>query len=155
MDYGWRENGNGNWILVGDDGVEATAYSTDNGWGAVWNGAEDGKPRRLKAKYPSSDETIAAVEAAILEGKGSMRWWPPEDQWQLTKKGSYHRKHKGLMISVKKARTGSWFVTNGSASLGQYGRTTWFITDAAARAAVDAFASGTGDWHWVRRREAA
>jgi hypothetical protein len=59
------------------------------------------------------------------------------------------------MISVKQAKSGSWYVTNGTAGLGRYGCTTWFSTDAEVRAAADAFALGCDDWHWVRRNEAA
>jgi hypothetical protein len=132
MEYDWIENSNGNWVLI-DDGVEATVYEAGDEWSAVWNGAPDGKARRLKAKYSTSEEAIAAVEAAIAEGPNSMRWWPPDDQWLPTKKGGYYRKYNGVVISVKQARSGAWFVTNGSASLGRYGRTTWFTTDAEAR----------------------
>ncbi len=155
MDYEWKETGNGNWVLLGDDGVEATVYQATDRWGAIWNGAPDGKPRHLKAKYPSAEEAIAATEAAIAEGSSSMKWWPPEDQWLPAKKGGYYRKHNGVVISVKQARTGSWFVTNGTASLGRYGRTTWFATDAEARNAFDAFAGGSGEWQWIRRSDAA
>ena len=81
-----------------------------------------------------------------------MSWWPPEDEWLPTKKGGYYRKHSGVVISVKRAKSGSWFATNSSASLGRYGRTTWFSSDADARAAVDALAQGVGDWHWVSQR---
>jgi hypothetical protein len=91
----------------------------------------------------------------IAEGKNSLKWLPPEEEWLPTKKGGCYRKHKGVVISVKQAKSGSWYATNGSASLGRYGRTTWFETDAQARAAVDAFARGGDEWHWVQYREAA
>ena len=98
---------------------------------------------------------MSAAEAAIEAGENSMGWWPPDDQWLPTKNGGYYRKHKGMIISVKQAKSGSWFVTNGSASLGRYGRTTWFSTDAEARSAADAFTHGTGEWQWVRWAESA
>ena len=156
MNYEWLETSNGNWVLVGDDGVEATVYAAGAEWGTVWNGAPDRKARKLKAKYPTADEAMTAAEAAITEGPNSLKWWPPEDQWLATKKGDGHyRKHDGQLISVKKAKSGSWFATNGSASLGFHGRTTWFPSAEEARAAVDAFIRGAGEWHWVARDQAA
>jgi hypothetical protein len=97
----------------------------------------------------------AATEGAIAEGPNSMGWWPPDDQWLQTKKGGFYRKHNGIVISVKRASSGSWYVTNGSASLGRYGRTNWFSTDAEARSAVDAFVRGSGEWQWIRWSEVA
>lgn len=142
----WIETDNGNWVLPGDDGVEATVYRAGSEWGAVWNGAPDGKTRRLKAKLPTAAEEIAATEAGIAEGADSVRWWPQDDQWLPTKKEGFYRKHNGMVISVKQAKSGSWFAANGSASLGRYGRTTWFSTDSEARSAADALVRGSGEW---------
>jgi hypothetical protein len=155
MENDWIETSNGNWVLPGDGGIEATVYAAGSEWGANWNGAPDGKRRRLKAKYSSSEEAIAAVETAIAEGANSMKWWPPDEQWLQTKAGGHYRKLNGSMVSVKKAKSGSWFVTNGSASLGRHGSTTWFATDAEARSAFDAFAGGSDEWQWIRRSYAA
>ena len=155
MDCDWKESATGNWLLVGDAGIEATVYQAGSDWGAVWNGASDGKSRRLKAKHESPEETMAAAEAAIAAGEGSRLWWPPDHQWLPTKKGVFYRKHNGMVISVKQARSGSWFATNSSATLGRYGRTTWFSTDAEARSAADAYAGGLGEWQWIRWKEVA
>jgi hypothetical protein len=153
MDSDWCETVNGNWVLVGSDGIEATVYAAGPDWGAVWNGAADGKPRRLKKKFETSDRAISAVETAIAEGKDSMRWWPPDEEWQSTrKKDGWYRKHKGLVCSVKKAKSGSWYATNSAgALLGQGSRATWFATDGDARAAVDALTRGSSAWAWVGR----
>jgi hypothetical protein len=48
----------GNWVLIGDDSVEATAYQTGDEWSGIWNGAPDDMKRRLKAKHPPSEEAI-------------------------------------------------------------------------------------------------
>jgi hypothetical protein len=155
MGEDWRENSNGNWLLIEDGKLEATVYAAGSEWGSVWN-ASDGRARRLKAKHQTAEEAMTATEAAIAAGPSSIFWWPPDDQWQTTKKGDgFYRKHSGQLISVKQAKTGSWFATNGTASLGRYGRTTWFPTAAEARAAVDALARGEGEWHWVSRSDAA
>jgi hypothetical protein len=154
MNDGWVENANGNWVLL-DDGLEATVYKAGSEWGTVWNGAPDGRARRLKAKHTTAEEAMAAAESAIAEGPNSIKWWPPDEQWQQSQKGGYYRKHDGQLISVKKAKTGSWFATSGNASLGRYGRMTWFRTPEEARAAVDAFASGASEWHWLSWSDAA
>jgi hypothetical protein len=154
MDFDWKEASTGNWVLVGDAGIEATVCQAGSDWRAVWNGASDGKARRLKAKHESPEETMSAAEAAIAAGEGSRLWWPPDDQWQPIQKG-YYRKHNGMIISVKRAKSGFWFATNSSATLGRYGRTAWFSTDAEARSAVDALVRGSNEWQWVRWNEAA
>src|SRR5262245_48321874 len=35
-------------VLIDAGDLTATVYSTENGWGAIWNGAADAKPRRLE-----------------------------------------------------------------------------------------------------------
>jgi hypothetical protein len=155
MSDGWVENGKGNWVLLDGD-HEATVYRTDLDWRAIWNGASDGRARKLKAKHPTAEEAMAAAETAIAEGPNSMKWWPPDDQWRKTTRGDgYYRRYSGATISVKRTTRGSWFVTNGTASLGRFGRTNWFASDAEARNAFDGFTRGEGDWHWVARNEAA
>jgi hypothetical protein len=150
-DYDWRETGNGNWVLPGVEGIEATVYTTpDSKWGAVWNGAHDGKLRRLKNKLDSAEDACRAAETAMNEGEQSHRWWPPDDQWQKSKKGGAYRKHNGLVVSVKQAKSTRWYAVNSAGGfLGQAGRTSWFATQEDARAAVDAFASGSSRWSWV------
>lgn len=154
MSEGWIENTNGNWLLL-DDGLEATVYKAGSEWGTVWNGARDGSARRLKGKHATAEEARAAAETAIAEGLNSIKWWPPDEQWQQSQKGGYYRKHNGQLISMKKAKSGSSFATNGRASLGRYGRAIWFPTPEEARAAVDAFASSASEWHWVSWSNAA
>jgi hypothetical protein len=43
MDFDWKEASTGNWVLVGDNGIEATVYQAGSEWRAVWNGASDGR----------------------------------------------------------------------------------------------------------------
>jgi hypothetical protein len=150
-DGDWRETANGNWVLPGTEGIEATVYATrDSEWGVVWNGARDSKARRLKKKFDSAENACRAAEAAIREGEQSLKWWPPEGQWQKGKKGGAYRKANGSVSSVKQARSGSWYAVNSAGRLlGQSGRACWFSTEGAARDAVDATASGSSQWSWV------
>jgi hypothetical protein len=148
----WRETNNGNWVLI--DGVlQATVYATEGSlWGGIWNGAGDGKARRLKEKCDSAEEACRAVESAIEEGESSLRWWPPDDTWAARKDGGCYRKLNGLVISVKQAKSKSWYVVNSAgALLGRSGRAAWFPTEGEARDAANASAAGVGDWGWVSR----
>ena len=157
MIEGWTETENGNWVLLSDYGVEATVYRTKMGWRAIWNGAEDGKARRLNGWSESAEEAMSAVDIAIEEGERSRRWSVPEADWRETKKGDgYYRKYEGLTISVKQARSGAWYaVSMGGALLGQGGRPTWFSTATDARKAVNTFLLSGEGWNWVRRSENA
>lgn len=150
MDEEWKETANGNWVLI-EDGVTATVYSTENGWGAVWNGASDGKPRRLKMKFQSAEKAMRIAESAIADGKHSPSWEALECGWKKTKKGDgYYRKLRAATISVKRAKSGSWYAVNMHAALlGQAGKTTWFSTAEQAREAVDALLGGDCNWCWM------
>jgi hypothetical protein len=152
-DCDWRETGNGNWVLPAIEGIEATVYAaSESKWGVVWNGARDGQPRRLKQKFDSAEDACHAAEAAMHEGEQSLRWWPTDDQWQKAKKGGAYRKLNGLVVSVKQAKSKSWYAVNSVGGLlGQGGRASWFGTEDEARAAVNAMASGSSHWSWVPR----
>jgi hypothetical protein len=65
----WKETTNGNWVLIDTGDLIATVHSTENGWGAIWNGAADGRGRRLKVKFQSAEEAMRIVESAIAEGE--------------------------------------------------------------------------------------
>ena len=134
-DSDWRETSNGNWVLPANEGIEATVYATAHSkWGVVWNGARDGKPRRLKQRFDSAEHACRAAGAAMHEGEQSLRWWPPDDQWQKGKKGGSYRKLNGLTLSVKQATSKSWYAVNSAGRLlGQGGRASWFGTEDEAR----------------------
>jgi hypothetical protein len=155
MNSDWRETESGNWVLIEGEELEATVYRTGASWGAVWNGAADGRSRRMKQKCDDPETAMSSVETAIAEGKDSLRWLPPDQQWQPTKMGGWYRKLNGLIVSVKQAKSGSWYVGNSAGGfLGKEGRTTWFSTDKQARDAADAIAAGGGDWGWISLRAA-
>jgi hypothetical protein len=140
---GWRETDNGNYVLIEGGDLVATVFSKDGeSWGAVWNGAADGKPRFLKARCDSAEEAQALLEDAI-EGGDEARWWPIDNQWTLSKKGDPYRRVEGAgAITVKRAKSGSFFACGADGLLRQGGKPMWFPTAAAARAAVDRYAAG-------------
>ncbi len=153
MSEKWIENSKGNWVWVSSDRLRATVYGTHDGmWGAIWNGAVDGRPRRLKAKFECAEDARETVEIAALEGAASPKWYPPDDEWLKSKKGGYYRRVNGEIVSVKQAKSKSWYaVSMGGALLGVNDRPVWFRTADEAAKAVTELAAGMGDWHWITR----
>lgn len=153
MSEKWIENSKGNWVWVGSDRVCATVYGTHDGmWGAIWNGAADGRPRRLKGKFDYAEDAREAVQIADLEGEASSKWYPPDDEWLKSKKGGYYRKVNGAIVSVKQAKSKSWYaVSMEGALLGLNNRAAWFPTAEEACKSVDEFAADIGAWHWITR----
>jgi hypothetical protein len=154
MSEGWMVNSKGNWVWVDHFiGVRATVYRGADGlWGAIWNGAKDHRTRRLKGKFEDAQEAQSSLVVADLEGELSDRWWPPDDEWLESKKGGYYRKINGAVISVKRAKSGSWYVVQAGVLLGRGGSPAWFATADQARTAADEFATGRGGYSWVFRQ---
>ncbi len=66
----WIENSKGNWVWVGSDRLRATVYGTHDGmWSAIWNGAADRRPRRLKGKFEYPADTT--LNLRHLQGQRS------------------------------------------------------------------------------------
>lgn len=152
---GWFENSNGNHVWWIDGAARATVYSTDNDmWAAIWNGASDGRARRLKQRFDDADDAMAAVEEADAEGEDSPLWLPPASAgWIKNKKGEgFHRRVDGTVFSVKQAKSGSWFAASVDGLIGQNGTAKWFRKVEDARRAVDEFADGDGGWRLVDGR---
>jgi hypothetical protein len=55
----------------------------------------------------------------------------------------------GATISVKQAKSGSWYAVGMDGLLGQGGRPIWFNTSDEARKAVDRFAGGNSGMHLI------
>ena len=145
----WIENSKGN--LVGIDGgdVRVTVYSNDDGtWSAIWN-EPAGETRWLNGKFDSADEAQEALELAECEGPHSQRWRPKDDEWISSKKGGFHRKVGGMIVSVKRAKSNSWYAVKIGALLGENGSPSWHPTAEAACRAVDEFDAGIGPWQWI------
>jgi hypothetical protein len=148
----WVENAKGNLVAVGDDRVIGTVYRTDDGcWSAVWNKAAD-RPLRLKGKRRSAEEVQDTIERAESVGIDPDKWYPPDSEWQPRKEGGHYRKLSGAIVSVKQARSGSWYATMSGALLGQGGEPTWFANEHEAMAAVDQSERRRGDRAWIRKQ---
>ena len=149
---GWFENDRGNHVWWIDGEARATVYLAGNDmWAAVWNGAADGNPRRLKQQFDDADDAMEAVETADEKGEDSPLWFPPDGGWIETKdKKGFYRKVDGTIFSVKQAKSGSWFAATAGGMLGQNGKIRWHRTIDDARQSVDEFFAGEGGWEIVQ-----
>jgi hypothetical protein len=145
----WIQNNNGNWVGIDGGGVRATVYvNSDGTWSAVWNG-EYGDARRLNGKFDRADEAQEALEIADREGPGSQKWRPKDHEWIPRNKGGFHRKVNGMIVSVKPAKSNSWYAAKQGAILGENGSPTWYPTAEDAQRAVNELAAGTKRWQWI------
>ena len=148
----WVKNANGNYVALGHNGVIATVYETDDGcWSAVLNDVTGG-PRRLKGKRGSAEDVQAIVEQTELHGLDADQWYPPDGEWQSRKEGGFYRKLSSTIVSVKQAKSGSWFAAMRGALLGHGGQPTWFATEHEAMKAVDQLEHGDNGLKWIRRQ---
>ena len=146
------ENANGNYVALDLNGVIATVYETDDGyWSAVLNDATSG-PRRLKGKRGSAEDVQRIVEHTELHGMDVDQWYPPDCEWQPRKEGGCYRKLSSSIVSVKQAKSGSWFAAMRGAQLGHGGHPTWFATEHEAVKAVEQLEHGGNGLKWIRRQ---
>jgi hypothetical protein len=149
----WIENAKGNHVALGDGRVIGTVYQTKEGrWGGVWSGEADGQPQRLKGEYWSAEEVQEIIQQTDRDGMDPDQWYPPDGEWQQAKNGGYYRRLLGSIVSVKQARSGSWYATMNGALIGQGGLPTWFADERAARAAVNQSENRGGGWEWIKRQ---
>jgi hypothetical protein len=149
----WVENSKGNHVALGNGGVIGTVYQTpDGGWSGIWSGGADGPPQRLKGEYCSVEEVQQIIEQTERDGMDPAEWHQPDGEWRQAKKGGYYRRLFGSVVSVKQARSGSWYATMDGTFIGQRGQPTWFADEHASRAAVDQSERRCGAWEWIRRQ---
>jgi hypothetical protein len=149
----WICNAKGNFVALGGGVVIGTVYQKDDGsWGGVWSGGAGEPSRRLKGEYWSAEEVQEIIDQTERDGMDPDLWYPSNGEWQQAKKGGYYRRLFGSIVSVKRAKLGSWYATMENALIGQRGQPTWFADDQAAKAAVDQLANRCGSWEWIERQ---
>jgi hypothetical protein len=146
---GWIESQNGNWVLISDGDLRGTVYRNNRGlWGAIWNAPDRSRLMTQTFDYPG--EAQEAIERAETHGVINENLWWPEDGWTKSKIGSFYRRIDGAVVSVKQAKSKSWYaVTSCGRVLGKQGRPAWFPTAEEGIAAVMAYTAGSGDWEWI------
>jgi hypothetical protein len=149
----WVENAKGNLVALGNGSVIGTVYRTHGGrWSGVWTGGTEGQPLRLKGEYWSPKAVQEVIERTERDGMDPDRWYPPDHKWQSAKKGGYYRRLFGSTVSVKQAKSGSWYATTNGGLLGRRGQPVWFIDGREAMAAVDQSEDRRGSWEWIRQQ---
>jgi len=127
----WRENSNGNYVLViGTDDV-MTVYQRNGEWLGVNDNhfTEEG--------FKSPVEAMALMEKAVLGDRLDLleKRNPTATGWRHTKSGGYHCVRRDRTMTVKQAKSGKWYlVINQSMVQGK-----WFDTAEEAKRQGDQY----------------
>ena len=127
----WRENSNGNYVwVIGTDDV-MTVYHRNGKWFGVYDKhfTEEG--------FKSPEEAMALMEKAVLGDRLDLleKRNPMPVGWRETKKGGYHCVRSDRTMTVKKAKSGKWYlVINQSMVQGK-----WFDTADEAKLQGDQY----------------
>jgi len=129
--YEWKKNYNGNFVGLSAGGcLEATVFSKDHEWQIILNGGRVGQIVAEEC-FSDSEDAMGRAEAILDGAKCTLVDLRPRDettgwkQQKTTSNGSptYGRKHEGMGVSVKKAKSGQWYYVEHSnpAAQGWYG----------------------------------
>lgn len=124
----WHETRNGNYVYELDSGKVMTVFERGG-----WRGAHDG--HFTVAAYGTAEEAMKVMEAAVLHGDDGLIEAPLRvpTGWRATKAGGWFRQYRGRQASVKLAKSGKWYVLNGSDLVPRR----WFDTAEAAKRYAD------------------
>ena len=101
----WTEKDNGNYIYILDSSVMTVFKKKGSvGWGGVY---EDDF---LKGSYDTPEEAQKELERFVFKGESRLAKSIPSG-WQASKNGGYYRNIPSGIVSVKKAKSGSWYIT--------------------------------------------
>lgn len=102
----WRENSNGNYVYVLDTDHVMTVFERAGLWFGVYDNrfTEDGMSTPEKA--------MAFMEQAVLNEKLHLlvKRTPIPTGWRSTKTGGFHCHRNGGTMTVKQAKSGSWYL---------------------------------------------
>jgi hypothetical protein len=97
----WLENENGNYVFV-EDGEVTTVFRDRLG---DWRGLRSGE--RTRGSFDSPEELMEGIELEIIEFIPIVA----NSGWKSAKKGGYYRKQDETFLSVKRSKSGSWYIT--------------------------------------------
>jgi len=131
-EYEWKETANGNFVGIYDDEFVATVFSKAGGgvWQIIINGDGVGRIVAEEAFADPDDameraeEVLAGADCTLVVLKPNAS--PGTTDWKQQKTvangaPTFGRKQDGVGVSVKKAKSGSWFYNvHGSAPQGWY-----------------------------------
>lgn len=102
----WYENSNGNHVYVIDSDDVMTVYERNGEWFGVYDNrfAEEG--------FKTAEHAMTFMEKAVLGDRLDLlvKRKPTQTGWRATKTGGYHCvRHDGTM-TVKRAKSGKWYL---------------------------------------------
>ena len=102
----WRENSNGNYVYVLDSDDVMTVYERNGEWFGVYDNrfTEDG--------FSDPEPAMALMEKAVLDDRLDLlvKRTPMPTGWRKTKSGGYHCVRRDHTMTVKKAKSGKWYL---------------------------------------------
>jgi hypothetical protein len=116
----WHENSNGNFVYVIDTDDVMTVFERAGLWFGVYDN------RFMEEGLSTPEKAMAFMEMAVLNEQLHLliKRTPIPTGWRSTKTGGFHCHRNGGTMTVKKARTGMWYlVVNQSMVQGQWFRT--------------------------------
>ena len=116
----WVQNSNGNYVYVLDSDEVMTVYAKNGQWFGVYDG------RFTETGFKHIEQAMSLMEKAVLGGSLNLlvKRSLPKTGWHKTKTGGYHCIRRNGTFTVKKAKSGKWYLVVDQAIL--QGR--WFDT---------------------------
>lgn len=102
----WHENSNGNYVYVIDTDDVMTVYLRNGEWRGVYDN------HFTEESFQNSEQAMALMEKAVLNDRLDLleKRNPRPVGWRETKKGGYHCVRRDCTMTVKKAKSGKWFL---------------------------------------------
>ena len=102
----WRENSNGNYVYILDTDEVMTIYQRNGDWFGVYDN------RFTSEGFNAPEQAMALMEKAVLADRLDLlvKRLPMPTGWRETKKGGYHCVRRDCTMTVKKAKSGKWFL---------------------------------------------
>ena len=102
----WLENDNGNYVYVIDSDDVMTVYERNGLWFGVYD-------NHFTAEgFKNSEQAMTVMEKAVLEDSLDLlvERNPRPTGWLKTKTGGFQRYRNGCTMTVKQAKSGSWYL---------------------------------------------
>ena len=127
--YEWNENDNGNYVYVIDSDDVMTVYERNGQWFGVYDN------RFTEEGLKTAEQAMTIMEKAVLEDRLDMlvERNPRPSGWMKTKTGGFQRYRNGCNLTVKQAKSGSWYLVINQTML----KDKWFKTAEAAMSQGD------------------
>jgi len=123
----WTENNNGNYVAEDEDYEKITVFIDKTG---QWRGIRE--ERITEFGYPTAEEAMSAIEKNQVDFV-RIRVRADTTDWRPAKKGGFYRLRHDQIITVKQAKSGSWYIS----IQGKLVENRWFQTSEEAARCAD------------------